>query len=104
VVQAGDWYRHVSDDLLIHVRVQPRASRNEILGVRDGRLRLRTTAPPADGKASKAVIRLLADFLDVAPSRISLVRGTTHRDKQLRVLGPVEIAICDVHDDVANGL
>jgi uncharacterized protein (TIGR00251 family) len=104
VVQAGDWYRHVSDDLLIRVRVQPRASRNEILGVRDGRLRLRTTAPPADGKANKAVIRLLADFLDVAPSRISLVRGTTHRDKQLRVLGPVEIAICDVHDDVANGL
>jgi uncharacterized protein (TIGR00251 family) len=91
VEQAGSWYRHVGDDLLIQVRVQPRASRNEILSARDGRLRLRTTAAPADGKANKAVIKLLADFLGVAPSRISLVRGMAQRDKQLRVRGPVAI-------------
>jgi uncharacterized protein (TIGR00251 family) len=101
---AGDWLRRDGDDLLLHVRVQPRASRNEILDVRDARLRLRTTAPPADGKANKAVIKLLADYLDVAPSRISLIRGTRQRDKQLRVRGPVAIATGSVPDDIANGL
>jgi uncharacterized protein (TIGR00251 family) len=91
VAQAGSWYRRDGDDLLVQVRVQPRTSSNEILSPRDGRLRLRTTASPVDGKANKAVIKLLADFLGVAPSRISLVRGTTQRDKQLRVRGPVAI-------------
>ncbi len=61
-------------------------------GIRNGDLHVRTTAPPADGKANKAVVRLLADYLDVAPSRISLLRGETHRNKQFLV------------KDAANGL
>lgn len=101
---AGNWYRRDGDDLLLNVRVQARASRSEILDVRDARLRLRTTAAPADGKANKAVIRLLADYLGVSPSRICLVRGTAQRDKQLRVRGPVTIAVSGVPDDVSNGL
>ena len=77
--------------LLVAVRVQPRASRNAIEGVRDGRLRIRTTASPTDGKANEAVIRLLADYLGVPPSRIRLVRGMTHRNKLFVVEGPVEL-------------
>jgi len=60
--------------------------------VRNGALYIRTTAPPADGKANKAVVKLLADYLDIAPSRISLLRGQTHRNKQFLV------------KDAANGL
>jgi len=96
--------RQVGDELVLSLRVQPRASRNEVLEVRDGRLLIRTTAAPADGKANKAVIRLLADFLDIAPSRISLVRGQTQRNKIVRVSGPVELPPAIFHDDAANGL
>lgn len=101
---APGWIRRDGDDLLLYVRVQPRASRDEIIDVRDARLRLRTTAAPTDGKANKAVIRLLADYLGVAPSTISLVRGKARRDKQLRVRGPVSALPAHVHDEAANGL
>lgn len=57
-----------------------------------GLIHVRTTAPPSDGKANKAVIKLLADYLNVAASRISLLRGQTHRNKQFLV------------KDAANGL
>jgi uncharacterized protein YggU (UPF0235/DUF167 family) len=46
---------------------------------------VRTTAAPADGKANKAVAKLLAKYLGVAASRIELLRGQTHRNKQFFV-------------------
>jgi uncharacterized protein (TIGR00251 family) len=67
------------------VRVTPRASRNEIGETSNRALRIRTTAPPTDGKANKATIKLLAKFLGVPPSSISLVRGQTSRNKQFLV-------------------
>lgn len=79
------------DRLCLSVRVQPRASSNEIQGVKDGVLRIRTTAAPSDGKANKAAVRLLADYLGVAPSRIRLLRGMTQRNKMFVVEGPVEL-------------
>jgi len=57
--------------------------------VKDGRLQMRTTAPPTDGKANKAVIRLLARHFDIAPSRIELLRGQAHRNKQFLLKGPL---------------
>ena len=96
--------RRVGDELAIAIRVQPRASNNEVLDVRSGRLRIRTTAAPADGKANRAVIKLLAAYLDIAPSRIRLVRGKTQRDKELRISGPVELPAAIAPGRTANGL
>lgn len=96
--------RQDGDDLVLSVRVQPRASKNEILDVRDGRLRLRTTAPPTDGKANQAVIKLIATHLQIAPSRITLLRGKTQRNKQLRIAGPIELPRSTAPGDAANGL
>lgn len=96
--------RQVGDELVLSVRVQPRASSNEVLDVRHGRLLVRTTATPADGKANQSVIRLVAVFLDVAPSRIRLVKGQSRRNKVLRISGPVELPSAIFHDPDANGL
>ena len=96
--------RHVGDDVAVSVRVQPRASSNEVLEVRNGRLLVRTTAAPADGKANKAVIKLLAVYFDIAPSRIRLVRGKTQRNKELRISGPVDLPPAIAPDRAANGL
>jgi len=71
------------------VRVQPRAKQDQVGDITGGRLHLRTTAPPADGKANKAVIKILARQLGIAPSRIRLLRGATHRNKQFLVTGPL---------------
>jgi len=70
---------------LLQVRVQPKARRNEIVEQPDGGFRVRVTAAPADGEANRAVIALLAEALDIAPSRLALVRGATSRDKLFRV-------------------
>jgi uncharacterized protein (TIGR00251 family) len=79
------------DDLVVRVRVQPRSSRSEILGVVDSQLRIRTTAAPADGKANRAVIRLLADYFELAPSRIRLTHGIAQRNKRFVVSGPLVV-------------
>lgn len=81
--------RRDGDDYILNVRVTPRASRNDVSETRDGRLHIRTSAAPADGKANRAVTRLLAAHLGVAPSRLELLRGHGHRDKQFRVRGPL---------------
>ena len=70
------------------MRLQPRASRNELSGVRDdGVLVARVTAPPVDGRANAALCKLIARAVGVAPSRVSVVRGETARQKVVRVEG-----------------
>jgi len=67
--------------------VQPRASRDAVGKVVDARLQIRTTAPPADGKANLAAARLLAKYLDIPVSRLELVRGHAHRNKRFLIRG-----------------
>jgi uncharacterized protein (TIGR00251 family) len=69
------------------VRVQARARRNEIAGARGGRLLVRVTAPPLEGKANAAVCRLLAKRLGLAPGRVAVVRGASSRDKLVEIDG-----------------
>jgi uncharacterized protein (TIGR00251 family) len=71
----------------LRVRVQPRASRDAIVGWREDALRLTVTAPPVDGEANEAVRRLLARALCVAPSAVRVVRGERGRDKVVEVAG-----------------
>lgn len=71
----------------VSVRVQPRASRSEIVNeAPDGSLRLRVTAAPADGEANKAVISLIARRFGVPKSSITIVAGAASRDKVVEIL------------------
>jgi len=74
-----------SEGITLRVRVQPKASGNEILGFREGALRLRVTAPPEDGKANAAVVHLLAKTLGVSRNQLEIVRGHSSRNKLIRV-------------------
>ena len=67
----------------MEVRVTPRATRNIVDGIRDGRVRVRVTAPPADGAANSAVIAVVADALDVPKRAVPVVAGVTARYKVL---------------------
>ena len=77
--------------VLLHVRVQPKARANAVKGWHGAALRVSVTAAPEDGKANRAVIELLAETFDVAPSSISLVRGAVSRDKLFRLPQGVKI-------------
>jgi uncharacterized protein (TIGR00251 family) len=73
--------------ITFEVRVAPRASRNRIVGVQDGVLKVALTAPPVDGAANEALIKLLAKQLGVSKSAVEIVRGERGRAKVLRVHG-----------------
>ena len=69
------------------VRVQTKASRNEIVEVLDdGTVKIRLTSPPVDGKANLALIDFLSDILEVSRSDIEIVAGLTGRNKIVSVL------------------
>jgi uncharacterized protein (TIGR00251 family) len=76
-----------SEGVVLRLRVQPRASRDEIVGWQEGALRLRVTAPPVEGEANRAVAALLARVLGVAPSRVRVVSGARGREKLVRITG-----------------
>jgi uncharacterized protein (TIGR00251 family) len=69
------------------IRLQPRARRDEVVGERAGAIVIRVTAPPVDGRANAALCAFVARAANVAPSRVSVVRGQTSRDKVVRVEG-----------------
>jgi hypothetical protein len=81
------WYRWDGADLVLTVRVQPRAARDELL-IEGSRLKARITAPPVDGAANAYLLRFLAAQFGVAPSRTALLRGTTGREKVVRIEAP----------------
>ena len=71
----------------LELRVMPRAPRNTIDGVRDGRVVVRVTAPPVDDAANRAVVELLADALDLPRAAIRLVAGAASRNKTVEIAG-----------------
>ena len=76
------------------VRLTPRSGRDALNGLRDGVLQARVRAAPVDGRANDALCRMLAKALGVPPSRVTVVRGHTARDKLVRVDG---LTTADAH-------
>jgi uncharacterized protein (TIGR00251 family) len=75
------------DHAEIRVFAVPRASRTEIAGLHDGRLRVRVASPPVDGAANEAIVRFFAKALGVARSAVVLRSGATGRQKTVAVMG-----------------
>jgi uncharacterized protein (TIGR00251 family) len=77
----------VEPSVELPVRVRPRARGDEIAGMRDGRLLVRVSAPPVDGRANLAVCRLIAERLGVGRRSVTIARGESSRDKVVLVRG-----------------
>lgn len=81
------YLRSQPDGVLLSVKLQPRASANEIGEALGNELRIKVSAPPVDSAANEALVRLLAEKLDCARSCVELVRGQTSRHKVVKVYG-----------------
>ena len=79
------WCTVQGADLLLHLRVRPRAQPEGFGPVRDGRLLVRVASPPADGAANERLMRILARELAVPLATLVLTRGLTSRDKDVLV-------------------
>lgn len=73
--------------ITIEVHLQPGATNNEIMSLRDGILRVRVAAPPHQGQANRALLTFLAQILALSRSNLSLIRGNTSRHKVIAVQG-----------------
>ena len=82
-------------ETIIAVRAQPGARRDEIVGLRDGVLVARVSAPALEGRANLALCRLIARGLGIRRSQVSILRGERARDKLVRVEG---IGRADIND------
>lgn len=87
----SDYAQWQGTDLVLECYVQPKASRDELVGRHAGKLKIRITAPPTDGKANSHLIRFLADSFDVSKSEVTVVAGAASRHKRLRITAPGRI-------------
>ncbi len=67
--------------------MQPRASRDEVAGLQGEAVKVRVTAPPVEGEANEAVVRLLSRSLEVPRSAVTIARGHGGRRKRVRIEG-----------------
>jgi uncharacterized protein (TIGR00251 family) len=80
-------YTEKDGRLIFKVRVVPRSSRNEIVGEHDGALRVKLTAPPVEGAANTALVRILARAFKVSPAAVEIISGQTSRMKTVGIVG-----------------
>jgi len=85
---SAPWYSWQGTALILTVRVQPRASRDEIVGVHGEQLKIRLTAPPVDGKANQTLLKFLAKFCGVPTRQVTLLSGDSGRNKRIRIDQP----------------
>jgi len=73
--------------VLFNIIVQPRAAKNEIGGLQGEYLKIRLTAPPAEGEANEACVRFIAEWLGLSRNAVSIIRGHTSRHKMVKAAG-----------------
>jgi hypothetical protein len=71
----------------LNIRVIPNARKNEFAGRREGEFVLRLNAPAIEGKANKAAVEFVSEFLGVPRSAVQLVRGERSRHKIFQIVG-----------------
>ena len=83
------------DGVLLSVKVQPRASANEIGEALGDELRIKVTAPPVDAAANEALLKILAQQLHCPRNRVDIVRGHTSRHKVIKLYGLTPEAVAE---------
>jgi len=75
------------NSISFQVRVQPRASRDEVAGEMGGALKVRLRAPAVEDRANEALVELLAELLKTSRSAVSILSGERSRIKRIEIRG-----------------
>lgn len=87
-----DWCSRHGAALRIAVQVMPNAAKSEVLHEIDGALKIRLKALPIEGRANDALVRFIADLLDLPKGKVSLTHGLSSRQKLLEVETLLDVA------------
>jgi uncharacterized protein (TIGR00251 family) len=85
---AASWYQWDGPNLMLRLRIQPRASKDEFAGPYGNTLKIRLTAPPVNGKANEHLRAFLSKKFGVAKSQVTVLSGDTSREKWVRISSP----------------
>lgn len=77
----------VKGGVRLHLFIQPKASRNEFVGIHDKELKVKITAPPIDGRANEGLIEFVSEIFGVPKRDVQLVRGESSRHKVVEIQG-----------------
>lgn len=83
----ASFLRETAGGTLLSVKLQPRASKNEIGEPLGDELKINVTAPPVDAAANQALVELLAKTLGCSRGKVELIRGHTSRHKTVMLHG-----------------
>ncbi|NLV15817.1 MAG: YggU family protein [Syntrophomonadaceae bacterium] len=75
------------DGICLEIKVQPRSSRNKLVGNQQGIWKVKLTAPPVDGEANQALVSFLADIFGVSKQSVKILRGDTSKLKLVGIHG-----------------
>lgn len=81
------WLRQTAAGVELHLLVQPRASRDQLVGPQGTELKVRLAAPPVDGAANEACCAFFAKLCKLPKGRVTLVAGESSRHKRLLLAG-----------------
>lgn len=85
------FYQWQEQNLILHIKVQSQASKDEIAEILGKHLKIRITAPPINGNANKHLIAFLAKTFKVAKSDIQLISGESGREKRVLIKSPGQL-------------
>jgi len=92
----NEWkVKEINHGVQFKIKVQPRSSRNQIVGVQGDVLKIKLTAPPVDGEANDVCIKYIAHILNIPRSRVTIVTGITSHYKVIEIEGITK-------DDIIN--
>lgn len=80
-----------ADGLVLRLYIQPKASRDTVIGLHGDEVKVAITAPPVDGQANAHLVKYLAKQFRVAKSQVLLEKGELGRHKQVKILNPQQI-------------
>ena len=91
----------VRSGVTVELRLQPKASRDRVVGEYAGKLKVAVTAPPEHGRANEALIKLLAGALGISKSCVSIIAGARSRDKTALVEG---LSVDEAHQRISSAV
>lgn len=85
--ESSEFVSEESDGLQVKLFIQPNASKSEIIGVHDGRLKVKICSPPVDNAANKECIKFLSRFFRLSKSGVKMIKGEKSRQKLFQLSG-----------------
>ncbi|MEC7641638.1 MAG: DUF167 domain-containing protein [Nitrospinota bacterium] len=82
--------KKVEGGIQFSAAIQPRSSKNQVVGVHNSALKVRLTSPPVEWAANRSCIKVLGKFLGISPSRIGIAVGLTSKNKTIHIEGMTE--------------